>query len=187
MVYTQAWHKSKACNKYISEYKEKRKTHYTWYKGLQEPFKSVWRTILSWSLHGQKINYQRAHVLQLSLHTYTHGDEKDWVLNPRGLSSTYLGIQYLVTRVCDALNLSCEWAWCKCWLQWKGLRTPLEPCLKGATRGERRVLLQAKRQRSLEVVGEEPTQAPREACRRPIQQRLETCPRAWPNSLERVS
>jgi hypothetical protein len=60
MVYTQAWHKSKACNKHTSEYKEKRKTHYTWYKGFQEPSKAVWRTILSWSLHGQKINYQRS-------------------------------------------------------------------------------------------------------------------------------
>jgi hypothetical protein len=117
----------------------------------------------------------------------THKETKNTVLDPKGLASTYLGIQYLATQVCNALNLSCELAWCKCWLQWKGLRIPLEPCFKGPTREERWVLLQAKRQRSLEVVGEEPTQAPWKACRGPTQERLETCPRAWPNSLERVS
>jgi hypothetical protein len=29
MVYTQEWHKTKACNKYTSEHKRKKKTHYT--------------------------------------------------------------------------------------------------------------------------------------------------------------
>jgi hypothetical protein len=77
------------------------------YKGFQEPSKAVWRTIISSSPHGQKIKYHPAHVLQPCLHTYTQGDEKDRALDPKGLASTYLGIQYLVTRVNDALNLSC--------------------------------------------------------------------------------
>jgi hypothetical protein len=45
----------------------------------------------------------------------------------------------------------------------------------------------SKRQRSPEVLGEEPTQVPWEACRGPTQEALEACPRAWPNSLEGVS
>jgi hypothetical protein len=84
------------------------------YKGFQKPFKAVWRTILSWSLHGPKIKYHRAHVLQPRLHTYTQGDKEDRALDPKGLASTYLGIQYLVTQVSDALNLSSGLAWCKC-------------------------------------------------------------------------
>jgi hypothetical protein len=40
MVYTQAWHKSKACNKYTSEYKEKRKTHYTCVQRLSRAIQS---------------------------------------------------------------------------------------------------------------------------------------------------
>jgi hypothetical protein len=47
------------------------------------------------------------HVLQPRLHTYTQGDEKDRALDPKGLASTYLGIQYLVTWVSGAHNLSC--------------------------------------------------------------------------------
>jgi hypothetical protein len=40
MVYTQTWHKSKACNKYTSEYKEKRKTHYTCVQRFSRAIKS---------------------------------------------------------------------------------------------------------------------------------------------------
>jgi hypothetical protein len=61
-------------------------------------------------------------------------------LDPKGLASTYLGIQYLVTWVRDALNLSSGLAWCKCWFEWKWFRALLESCLKGATREENRVL-----------------------------------------------
>jgi hypothetical protein len=45
------------------------------------------------------------HVLQPRLHTYTQGDQEDRALDPIGLASTYLGIQSLVTRVNDGLNL----------------------------------------------------------------------------------
>jgi hypothetical protein len=40
MVYTHAWHKSKACNKYTNEYKEKRKTHYTCVQKLSRAIQS---------------------------------------------------------------------------------------------------------------------------------------------------
>jgi hypothetical protein len=53
------------------------------------------------------IKYHPTDVLQLRLHTYTQGDKKDRVLDPKGLASTYLGIESLVTRLSDALNLSC--------------------------------------------------------------------------------
>jgi hypothetical protein len=112
------------------------------------------------------------HVLQPRLHTCTQGDKKARALDSKGLASTYLGIKYLVTRVSGAHNLSCGLAWCKCRLEWKIFRAPLEPCLKEVTREESRVLPQAKRQRSFGVVGEEPRQAPLEACRAPMKDRL---------------
>jgi hypothetical protein len=40
MVYTQSWHKNKAYNKYTSEYKEKRKTHYTCIQSLSSAIRN---------------------------------------------------------------------------------------------------------------------------------------------------
>jgi hypothetical protein len=110
------------------------------YKGFQEPSKAAWRIILSWSPHKPKIKYHRAHVLQPRLHTYTQGDKEDRALDPKGLERTYLGIQYLVTWLRDALNLSSGLAWCKCQFKWKGFPALSESCLKGPTRDENIVL-----------------------------------------------
>jgi hypothetical protein len=87
--------------------RRKRKTHYTCVQRLSRAIQSGVENHHFLIIHGLKIKYHQVHVLQPRLHTYTQGDEKDRVLDPKGLASTYMGIQYLVTRVSDALNLSC--------------------------------------------------------------------------------
>jgi hypothetical protein len=49
------------------------------YKGFQEPFKAGWRTIISWSPHGQKIKYHQAHVrVSIPTHKETKKTES-WI------------------------------------------------------------------------------------------------------------
>jgi hypothetical protein len=84
---------------------------------------------LSWSPHMQKssaIELLFSNRVSIPIHKET---KKDWALDPKGLASTYLEIQHLVTRVNDALK-SCGLAWCKCWFKCKGFQTLLEPCLE---------------------------------------------------------
>jgi hypothetical protein len=110
MVYTQAWHKNKACNKYIQvSTKGKENSLYMYTKAFTSHTKRC----------GEPSCLHWAHVLQPHLHPYTQGDQEDGALDPKGLASTYLGIQSLVTRVNDGLNLSCGLAWCKCRFKWK--------------------------------------------------------------------